>query len=79
MPDISEELLAETEKWRRRAQERAALAKGDPKFMENVLAYIDDSGYFLERGDLVRAFEAVIWAWAWLEIGERQGILTSLD
>ncbi|PKM91965.1 MAG: DUF357 domain-containing protein, partial [Euryarchaeota archaeon HGW-Euryarchaeota-1] len=31
--------------------------------------------YFLEKGDFVRAFEAIIWAWAWIEIGEKEGFL----
>ncbi len=44
-------------------------------FLENVQAYIQDSEYFVEQGDLVRAFEAIIWAWSWLEIGKKEKIL----
>jgi len=30
----------------------------------------------LEKDDLIRAFEAIIWAWAWMEIGLQKGILS---
>ncbi len=35
---------------------------------ENIIAYIKDSEYFLEKGELIKAFEAIIWAWALYEI-----------
>ena len=34
----------------------------------NMKAYIADSKHFLESGDHMRSFEAVIWAWAIYEI-----------
>jgi len=43
--------------------------------LENIRAYIKDAEYFLKQEMLIEAFEAVIWAWAWLEIGERYGML----
>ena len=43
--------------------------------MENVSAYIRDCQYFLDKNDLIRAFEAIIWAWAWMEIGLQKGVL----
>jgi len=45
------------------------------RFHANITAYISDCRYFLEQGDLIRAFEAVIWAWAWIEIGLDVGVL----
>ncbi|MGB3943369.1 MAG: DUF357 domain-containing protein, partial [Methanothrix sp.] len=36
---------------------------------------LSDSRHFSEKGDPIRAFEAVIWAWAWIEIGLEVGIL----
>ncbi|MCX8206899.1 MAG: DUF357 domain-containing protein [Methanothrix sp.] len=68
--DLASELRAETEKWLKRADERLSRCAGDERFLSNIKAYISDSRYFLEIGDPIRAFEAVIWAWAWLEIGE---------
>ncbi|MCD6495665.1 MAG: DUF357 domain-containing protein [Candidatus Aenigmarchaeota archaeon] len=40
------------------------------EFLDNIKAYVSDSAHFLQNGDLVRSFEAIIWAWAWLEIGK---------
>jgi hypothetical protein len=47
---------------------RAANAKGE-EFLKNINAYVSDSAHFLAKGDPVRSFEAIVWAWAWLEIG----------
>ncbi len=74
-----EELRRETVKWLERIKERlgsvrAVNRKGE-EFMRNIEAYVYDSEYFLEKNDLIRAFECVVWAWAWLEIGLDLGIL----
>jgi len=66
---LDEDLCAETQKWLERADDLFAKISGDEHFLENIFAYICDSRHFLETGDLIRAFEAVIWAWAWMEIG----------
>ncbi|MEE9323152.1 MAG: DUF357 domain-containing protein [Candidatus Aenigmarchaeota archaeon] len=42
--------------------------------IENINAYIKDSRYFLEKGDLIRSFEAIVWAWAWLQILKELGV-----
>ncbi|RLI96601.1 MAG: DUF357 domain-containing protein [Candidatus Aenigmatarchaeota archaeon] len=68
-----EQLKKETKKWLEKIEKklsgvRSHDEKGD-YFLKNINAYVSDSKHFLEKGDLVRAFEAVIWAWAWLEIG----------
>jgi len=67
--DIGEELRLETLKWLGKIKERELC--GDREFVNNIKAYIRDSEYFLSKGDLIRAFECIVWAWAWLEIGER--------
>ena len=74
-----EELIAETKKWLERIKERikgvvACNEKGE-EFLRNIKAYVSDTEYFFEKGDLVRAFECVVWAWAWLEIGLNLGLL----
>jgi hypothetical protein len=66
---LEEDLYAETQKWLKRAEDLFARISGDEHFLENISAYICDSRHFLEAGDLIRAFEAVVWAWAWMEIG----------
>ena len=72
---LEENLRAETVKWQERAQDLYGRVTGEDDFLENASAYIRDCQYFLDKGDLIRAFEAVIWAWAWMEIGLRKGIL----
>jgi hypothetical protein len=72
---LEEDLRAETVKWQEKAQDLYEKVSGDGEFLENVSAYIRDCQYFLEKGDLIRAFEAVIWAWAWMEIGLEKGLL----
>ena len=76
---LEEDLRAETEKWLLRAEKAMETVstqgvEGD-RFSANIEAYISDSRYFLGKGDLIRAFEAVIWAWAWIEIGRDVEIL----
>lgn len=71
--NVEDELRNETLKWLERIE--ALEFDGDMRFVENINAYISDSHYFLEKGDLVRAFECVVWAWAWLEIGRDFGFL----
>ncbi len=76
-----EELMRETEKWLKRIKSRLkdvkALNEKGKEFLRNIEAYVSDSEYFFERGDLVRAFECVVWAWAWLEIGLDIGVLSA--
>ena len=44
------------------------------QYFQNIKAYLDDSNHFVEKGDYMRAFEAVVWAWAWYEIGQNEGL-----
>ena len=43
--------------------------KGEEMFT-NMKAYISDSKHFLKAGNEVKSFEAIVWAWAILEICE---------
>ena len=72
---LEEELQGETLKWLERAKSLFRGVSGDRHLSENISAYLQDSEYFLENQDLVRAFEAVVWAWAWMEIGLELGLL----
>lgn len=76
---IEDELRSETLKWLERIEERIKKVEGNSRFLENIKAYVSDSKYFVEKGDLVRAFECVVWAWAWLEIGLEVGKLRDED
>lgn len=76
---VEQQLKDETDKWMGRLDEALDDVKAEDskqkEYLANVRAYRDDADHFLEEGDLVRAFEAVVWAWAWLEIGTERGIL----
>jgi uncharacterized protein len=74
---LEEDLREETLKGLQRAEDlRGKIShQGDQRFLDNISAYISDSKYFLDKGDLIRAFESVVWAWAWMEIGLEMGIL----
>lgn len=76
---LREELEAETRKWLKKAEDLFENISGDEDFLENISAYINDSHYFLDNGDLIRAFESVVWAWAWMEIGLDRNILVKRD
>jgi len=71
-----ENLKDEIEKWTHRAKEkrkRIKAVEGEERFLVNIDAYISDSEHFLRKKDLIRSFEAVIWAWAWIEILQELG------
>ncbi len=73
------QLIDETSKWHKKAAEalksaKAVDKKGD-EFLTNINAYMSDTNHFLEKKDCVRAFEAVVWAWAWIEIGKEIGVI----
>lgn len=70
---IEKELKKETEKWLSKIAVERSKIKTENDFLKNIDAYISDSRSFLKKDDLIRAFEAVIWAWAWLEIGRDTG------
>ena len=68
------ELKTQTLKWLKKAQEKISrIEKNNDKsnyIVQNARCYIKDTDYFLKQKDYLRSFEAVIWAWAFLEIGQ---------
>ena len=72
-------LREETEKWLLRIKEkRKTVFPKDERahdFLKNIDAYISDSQHFLDKGDFMRGFEAVIWAWAILDTLEKLEIV----
>ena len=85
MDQTQKNLKAETEKWLSKLEKERPLVKviAKDKLLEkstkdalrNMDAYIKDTSHFLQKGDFVRAFEAVIWAWGILETLEHAGLL----
>ena len=70
----------ETNKWLARIEPIAEKiecfdSKGE-HMLQNMKAYISDTKHFLEKKDYVRAFEAVVWAWAIYEICLDLGIFS---
>jgi len=45
------------------------------RMLRNIHAYISDCRHFMKNNDMIRAFEAVIWAWAILETLRDLGIV----
>ncbi|MGC9310728.1 MAG: DUF357 domain-containing protein [Candidatus Aenigmatarchaeota archaeon] len=70
--NTKEALISETKKWLEKIEGVKFTAKTEKgrEYKKNIEAYISDSKHFLEKGDYVRAFEAVVWAWAFLEISK---------
>jgi len=72
-------LETEIRKWLKRAEETVKnielIDKSRSQLLDNIHAYIKDSHHFLEKGQLIEAFEAVIWAWSWIEILEELNVL----
>ncbi|MBI4017752.1 MAG: DUF357 domain-containing protein [Candidatus Aenigmarchaeota archaeon] len=78
---LTEEILnAEIKKWAQRLDDALARthAKGQKgvEYLTNIKAYQSDSLHFLERKDPVRAFEALLWAWAYLQISKDLELVT---
>lgn len=77
--DTDDRLRQEISVWRQRLDD--ALEEATPKdprgdeFLDNIEAYRSDTDHFEDEGDLVRAFEAIVWAWSWLEIGARIDVI----
>ena len=80
---LDKALRNETDKWLVRLQTAYSdfsptnkLPEKDLKpIRENIKAYIEDAKFFLEKNDLIRAFEAVIYAWGLLESCQHLGLI----
>ena len=79
MENTTKGLITETEKMLAKIKEkRKSLKIVDStkiEMVDNIDAYISDTSHFLEKNDMIRAFEAVVWAWAWIEILEELGVV----
>jgi len=79
MDKTQEALLKETRKWLEKLEQKRLEPKNNSKELQeqltNIRAYISDCKHFLDKGDPVRAFEAVIYAWGIAETLERMHLL----
>jgi len=82
MTDTKEQLKEEIKKWTEKLgtslDSAKALNNKGAEMLTNIKAYQADSIHFYEKGDLVRSFEALIWAWAYLEIGSELEIISKI-
>lgn len=78
--NTEEQLREEIKKWMEKLEkaidQAKALSPRGVEFLTNIKAYQSDSLHFYDKGDLVRSFEALIWAFAYVEIGKEMQILT---
>ncbi len=70
--NIETALKQETKKWLLRLENETKNihpknTKDVKSSIKNMHAYIKDCKYFLEIGDLIRAFEAIVYAWGIFE------------
>ena len=70
--------IEDIEKWRSKITDVLDVIQPiDDKSEEmfsNMKAYVSDSSFFLAKGDLVRSFEALIWAFAIYETCKELGL-----
>ena len=78
--ELEKQLREEIKKWSSKLDANLSAARpiGEKgvEFLTNIKAYQSDSLHFMEKKDLVRSFEALIWAWSWMEIGRQMEILS---
>jgi hypothetical protein len=81
--DIGETLEKETRKWLEKLESEVSgiiitgRVQDIDSSVENIHAYMSDCRHFLDREDLVNAFEAVIYAWGIYETLLRIGAVTT--
>ena len=83
MDNLADTLRRETEKWLYRLKDAFSAFTTTGKLPDsdlvvirkNIDAYIRDSRYFMSKGDLVRAFEAVVYGWGLLEACQHLGLV----
>ena len=66
------------EKWRSKIlsliDDIGAVDNKSEEMLNNMKAYVSDSNFFLAKGDLVRSFEALVFAYGILETCKELGV-----
>lgn len=83
-PRTEDSLKKETVKWLAKLERDLKGVKSTGKLsdkqfrdvMENIKAYIKDCKYFSDEGDLIKAFEAIVYAWGIYETCLRTGLIS---
>lgn len=74
--DLKEEIKKWTKKLDQSLENTKALNEQGIDLLTNIKAYQSDSLHFYEKGDLIKSYEALIWAWAYLEISRQLNLLS---
>ncbi len=78
---LKNDLEQEIEKWNEKLDGKLPdvepVEEDGEELLENALAYREDSKHFYEEEKLIESFESLVWAWAFIEIGERLDLLKS--
>ena len=74
MMEMKDEILKMLEKIGPLTEKIDARDDKGEEMLENMKAYISDSKHFLGKGNYLKSFEAIVWAWAILEICEDLGV-----
>lgn len=72
--EIKDETLKMIEKIKPLVEKIEAKDDKGQEMLENMKAYIEDSKHFLGKENYLKAFEAIVWAFAILEICEELGV-----
>lgn len=67
---LREEILEMTQKIEPLIEKTEIVDNRGIEVFTNMRAYISDSKHFLKAGNLIKSFEAILWAWAILELGQ---------
>lgn len=71
--NLRKRLEKEIEEWQEKLNKKlgkvSASKEEGYKFIKNIEAYYKDSKHFYNEEKLIESFEALIWAWSWIEIG----------
>jgi hypothetical protein len=69
----------EIEKWLKKLEVKLSKVKlkdeAKKSFLENIQAYVKDCKYWIERGDYVKAWEVISFAWGLFEAGEELDVI----
>jgi hypothetical protein len=66
--DMREEIREMTEKIEEMIERVEVVDNRGVEMFTNMNAYVSDSKHFLKAKNLIKSFEAIVWAWAILEI-----------
>jgi hypothetical protein len=69
----------EIEKWLKKLETKLSKVRLKDEtrknFLENIHAYVRDCKYWMEKGDYVKAWEVISFAWGLFEAGEEVGVI----